>query len=142
MRLQSLRREVLGFYSQQLRNRSKPRQNQSCAQHVTTFKRQVSSTPDWTNSCTKLLRIQGQQQMPPFLSVPEKSLPMGCVLREGLHDTQNLSEFSAHPSKPFRGRTPHSLLSRFKLLNKCRPGQRTGQGTTTSLILQSSSERS
>ena len=38
MRLRSLRREVLGFYSQQPRNRSKPRQDKGRAQYAATFK--------------------------------------------------------------------------------------------------------
>ena len=38
-------------------------------------------------------------------------------------------------SKPFRGRTPHSLPGRFRLRNQCRPGKRAEQGITASLLL-------
>ena len=47
--------------------------------------------------------------MSAFLSGSEKGLPMGCTLQGGIHDTQNLPELSPYSSKPFRGRTPHSL---------------------------------
>ena len=77
-----------------------------------------------------------------FLSGPEKGLPMGCMLQGGVHGTQNLPELYPCSSKPFRGRTPHSLPGRFRLLNWCRPGQRTGYSVTASLLLQSSFERS
>ena len=87
--------------------------------------------------------------MSAFLSGSEKGLPVGCMLHGGIHDTQNLLELAAPPpppprgsSKPFRGRTPHSLPVRFRLLNLCRLGQRTRQGATASLLLQPSSEMS
>ena len=51
-----------------------------------------------------------------FFSGFEKSLPMGCTLRGGIHGAQNLPELSPRSSKPFRGRTPHSLPSRFRIL--------------------------
>ena len=53
----------------------------------------------------------------PFFSGYEKGLPVGCMQPRGVHGTQNLPELSPHSSKPVRGRTPHSLPGRFKLLD-------------------------
>ena len=51
--------------------------------------------------------------MSAFLLGSEKGLPVGCTLQGGIHGTQNLPKLSpSRSSKPFRGRTPHSLPSR------------------------------
>ena len=53
--------------------------------------------------------------MSAFHSDSKKGLQMGCALQGGIHDAQNLPELSLRSSKPFRGRTPHSLSGRFRL---------------------------
>ena len=53
----------------------------------------------------------------PFFQVLKKGLPVGCTQPGGVHDTQSLLEFSPRSSNPIRGRTPHSLPSRFRLLD-------------------------
>ena len=53
MRFRSLSWEILGFYSQQMRNRGKPRQDKSCGRHAGTIKHKRSPTPNWKNSCVK-----------------------------------------------------------------------------------------
>ena len=52
-----------------------------------------------------------------FLLGSGKGLPMGRTLQGGIHGAQNLPDLSPRSSKPFRGRTPHSLPGRFRLLN-------------------------
>ena len=52
-----------------------------------------------------------------FLSGNKKGLPMERTLQGGIHGAQNLPELSPRSSKPFRGRTPHSLPGCFRLLN-------------------------
>ena len=47
--------------------------------------------------------------MSALFSCFEKAFPVGCTLQGGIHGTQNLSELSPSSSKPFRGRTPHTL---------------------------------
>ena len=79
--------------------------------------------------------------MSAFLSGSEKGLLMGRPFPGGIHDTQNLPEFSPHSSKPFRGRTPHSLPGCFRLRNQCCPGEIAEQGATACLLLQLSSKR-
>ena len=59
MRFRSLSRKILRLYSQQLRNRGKPRQDNSCAQHVAVIKHKRSPTPNWKNSCAKPFCVQG-----------------------------------------------------------------------------------
>ena len=61
MRFRSLSRKILGLYSQQLRNRGKPRQDKSCAQHVAAIKHKRSPTRNWKNSCAKPFCVQGQR---------------------------------------------------------------------------------
>ena len=80
--------------------------------------------------------------MSAFLSSSKKGLLVRCMRPADVHSTQNLPELFPHSSKPVRGRTPHSLPGRFRLLDQCRPGKRAGQGATTSLLLQPSPEGS
>ena len=56
-------------------------------------------------------------QMLAFLSGSEKGLLVGRTLPGGVHSTKNLPELSPHSSKPFQGRTPHSLHGHFRLCN-------------------------
>ena len=61
MRLRSLRRKVLRFYSQQPRNRGKPKQDKSCARHAVSIKHKISPMPNWKDSCAKPFCVPGQR---------------------------------------------------------------------------------
>ena len=103
MRFRSFIRKILGLYSQQPRNRGKPRQDKSCARHAATIKHKRSPTPNWKNSCAKVLRStfvsKANDKCQPFFQVLKKSFPMGCTLRRSIHSVKNLSELSPHSGK-------------------------------------------
>ena len=61
MRFHSLSLKILGFYSQQPRNRGKPKQDKSCARHSAAIKHKRSPTPNRKNSCAKPFCVQGQR---------------------------------------------------------------------------------
>ena len=53
----------------------------------------------------------------PFFQVLKKAFQWDAHCKEAFTALKNLPELSPRSSKPFQGRTPHSLPSRFKLLN-------------------------
>ena len=127
-------RKILGFYSQQQRNRVKPRQDKGCNRRAPSFKRQRCSTPNRENSCTEPFHVQCQQQMPTLLVGSEKGLLVGRTLPGSVHSTKDQSELSPPPpppppppplphlSKPLLGGTPHSLPGGLRFLNQHCPG--------------------
>ena len=53
----------------------------------------------------------------PFFQVLKKAFQWDAHCQEAFTVLKNLHELSPHSSKPFRGRTPHSLPGHFRLCN-------------------------
>ena len=114
-------KKILGFYSQQSRNRGQPRQDKSCARHAAAIKHKRSPMPNWKNVALSRFVSRASDKCQPFFQVLKKAFQWDAHYEEAFTTLKTYLSSPPILVSPFKGEL---LPGRFKFLHQRLLGQR------------------